>query len=90
MNEFPSAHKFPYLWPVGDGGLVAPDRVVACGRWDSAPIRRAARHARSENRLIDCTFGHACQWVLFLDTGQLILATEPVPIASIDEIQNQE
>jgi regulator of extracellular matrix RemA (YlzA/DUF370 family) len=50
--------------------------VVAAGRWDSAPIRRAARKAKSDGRLIDLTYGHACKWVLFLDSGHLVLATE--------------
>ena len=63
------------LWPVGPGGLVAPGRVVAVGRWDSAPMRRAARKARAEGKLIDLTYGHACQWVIFLDSGHLALAT---------------
>ncbi len=63
------------LWPVGPGGMVSPDRVIAVGRWDSAPMRRAARKARAEGKLIDLTYGHACQWVIFLDSGHLVLAT---------------
>lgn len=64
------------LVPVGAGGLVSAERIVAAGRHDSAPIRRAVRRARNEGRLIDLTFGHACHWVLFLDTGHLVLAPE--------------
>lgn len=63
------------FWPVGPGGMVAPERVIALGRWDSAPMRRAARKARAEGKLIDLTYGHACQWVIFLDSGHLVLAT---------------
>jgi regulator of extracellular matrix RemA (YlzA/DUF370 family) len=76
-----SGALFPYLWPVGRGGLVDPDRVIAAGRFDSAPIRRAVRQARQHGRLIDLTFGRACKWVLYLDTGHLVLATEPMPVA---------
>ena len=64
------------LWPVGPGGMVSPDRVIAVGRWDSAPVRRAAKKARAEGKLIDLTYGHACQWVIFLDSGHLVLATK--------------
>lgn len=77
--------RYPHLWPVGAGGLVATQRVVAVGRWSSAPIRRAARAARAENRLIDLTCGEACRWVIFLDTGQVALATEPAPVSVIDD-----
>ena len=64
------------LWEAGQGGLVAADRVIAIGRWSSAPIRRAAGQAREEGRLIDLTYGRACKWVLFLDSGHVALATE--------------
>ena len=55
------------------GGRIPRRRIVAVGRWDSAPMRRAARQARSAGRLIDLTFGHACHWVYFLDTGHVAL-----------------
>ena len=83
-------YKTPYLWPVGDGGLVQPDRVVAVGRWSSAPIRRAARQARNEGRLIDLTYGKACRWVLFLDSGHLVLASHPMPVTHIDDNDYEE
>jgi len=74
----------PYLWPVGKGGMVAPDRIVAAGRWGSAPIRRAVRLAKEQGKLIDLTFGRACVWVLFLDSGHLVLASDPMPVAAVD------
>lgn len=68
------------FWEAGQGGLVAHRRIVAMGRWSSAPMQRAARQARREGRLIDLTYGHACQWVLFLDSGHVVLAAhEPGP-----------
>jgi len=76
-----SAFQYPNLWQVGPGGMVAAERVIAAARWESAPVRRAVRKARAEGRLIDLTYGHACQWVLYLDSGHLVLATEPVPTA---------
>lgn len=73
------------LWAAGLGGLVARERIVAIGRWESAPIRRAARQARQTNRLIDLTFGYACKSVVFMDSGHVVLSAslhfwpEPVP-----------
>jgi regulator of extracellular matrix RemA (YlzA/DUF370 family) len=77
----------PYLWWVGEGGLVAPQHILAAGLWGSAPIRRAARRSRADGRLIDLTFGKACIWVLFLDSGHLVLATEPMPAASFEDAE---
>lgn len=59
---------------IGPGGVVARKRIVASGRFDSAPIRRAAHQARKEGRLIDLTYGRACKWVFFLDSGHVVLA----------------
>lgn len=75
----------PYLWPVGMAGFVAPERVIVAGRWESAPIRRAVRKANLEGRLIDLTYGRACKWVLFLDSGHLVLAAVPMPVAVLDD-----
>jgi regulator of extracellular matrix RemA (YlzA/DUF370 family) len=58
--------------------MIAPDRVVAAGRWESAPVRRAARKAKGEGRLIDLTYGHACQWVFFMDSGHVVLGTKAI------------
>ena len=75
----------PYLWPVGMAGLVAPDRVIVAARWESQPIRRAVHKAKAEGRLIDLTYGRACKWVVFLDSGHLVLATVPMPVAVLDD-----
>ncbi len=64
------------LLDVGPGGSVARQRVVAVGRFISTPIRRAVNLARKEGRLIDLTFGRACKWVYFLDSGHVVLATK--------------
>jgi len=58
------------------GGKLPKRRIVAAAHWDSAPIRRAVRKARSEGRLIDLTFGHACHWVYFMDTGHVVLGAK--------------
>ena len=82
MDKIP----YPYLWPVGKGGMVAPQRVIAVGLWSSAPVRRLARQAKKENRLVDLTYGEACLWVIFMDSGHLVLATEPMPMARVDDM----
>lgn len=64
------------LIDIGPGGSVARKRIVAVGRFDSTPIRRAANQARKEGRLIDLTYGRACKWVFFLDSGHVVLATK--------------
>lgn len=69
MNEF---------LDIGPGGSVSRRRIVAIGRWDSAPVRRAAYMARKEGRLIDLTYGQACRWVIFLDSGHVALGAKPV------------
>ncbi|MHC1733407.1 MAG: extracellular matrix/biofilm biosynthesis regulator RemA family protein [Bacteroidales bacterium] len=84
MNT-PRKHLVPYLWPVGTAGLVAPDRVIVAGSWDSAPIKHAAQKAKAEGRLIDLTYGQACKWVMFLDTGHLVLVSVPMPVAVLEE-----
>lgn len=67
MNEFQE---------IGAAGSLARQRVVAIGRFDSAPIRRLVRQARKDGRLIDLTYGHACRWVYFLDSGHIVLGTQ--------------
>lgn len=79
------SRSVPYLWPVGMAGLVAPERVLVAARWESAPIKRAARQAKAEGRLIDLTYGQACKWVLFLDSGHLVLACVPMPVTVMDD-----
>ena len=78
MNEF---------MDIGPGGNVARKRVVAVGRFDSAPIRRTVNQARKDGRLIDLTFGRACKWVFFLDSGHVVLATKSELISEESEMK---
>lgn len=81
--------KLPEMWAVGPGGLVVSKRVVAVARWGSAPIRRAARAARAGGLLLDLTYGHVCKWVLFLDSGHVVLGTEPIPLSIVNELAGE-
>jgi extracellular matrix regulatory protein A len=84
MNK-KNPRQVPFLWPVGLAGLVAPERVLAAGRYESQPIRRAACQAKAEGRLIDLTYGRACKWVMFLDSGHIVLTAVPMPVLVIEE-----
>lgn len=63
---------------IAEGGWVAFNRVVAAGRWSSAPIRRAVARAKAENRLIDLSYNQPRYWVLFLDTGQVAVVSASI------------
>ncbi|MEA3349688.1 MAG: DUF370 domain-containing protein [Chloroflexota bacterium] len=84
QNHVQTKNRFPYLWPLGQAGMAAPDRVIAVGDWEDKAIRQAVVRARDRDCLIDLTGGRACLWVVFLDSGHLVLATKPMPVASID------
>lgn len=86
----PLPKKSPYLWPVGKGGMVDPERVVAAGLYRSAPINRAAHKAEMEGLLIDLTYGQETVWVIFLDSGHLVLASDPMPVTAVDELDEEE
>lgn len=61
---------------IGPAGSVARKRILAVASFASAPIRRAVRQARKDGNLIDLTYGRACKWVFFLDSGHVVLATK--------------
>jgi regulator of extracellular matrix RemA (YlzA/DUF370 family) len=78
MNEFQE---------IGLAGSLSRRRVIAVGRYDSAPIRRSVRQARKEGRLIDLTYGRACRWVYFLDSGHIVLGTQSLSMDGDSEVQ---
>ncbi|MBX3038617.1 MAG: DUF370 domain-containing protein [Anaerolineales bacterium] len=61
---------------IGPAGRVSRKRILAVASFASAPIRRAVTFARKEGNLIDLTYGRACKWVFFLDSGHVVLATK--------------
>lgn len=89
MDSFFSKDKT--FTQVAPGGLVAMSRVVVAARYNSSPIRRAVRRARSAGVLVDLTYGYACTWVLFLDSGHLVLATDQIfQMAPFSSLQHEE
>jgi len=62
------------LLPLGFGGVIAVNRVVAIANPRSTPIKQMVRRAREEGLLIDLRYGRSSEAVIFLDSGQVILA----------------
>lgn len=56
---------------VGDGGILAVDRIVAIAQAKSAPIRRLAEAVGME-RMVDLTFGQSREAVVVLDSGHIV------------------
>ena len=49
------------------------DRIVAALSPESAPVKRMITKAKSENTLIDATFGRKTKTVIITDNNQIIL-----------------
>ena len=58
---------------IGFGSMINADRVVAALSPESAPVKRMITKAKSENTLIDATFGRKTKTVLITDTNQIII-----------------
>ena len=58
---------------IGFGSMINPDRIVAALSPESAPVKRMITKAKSENTLIDATFGRKTKTVLITDTNQIII-----------------
>lgn len=56
---------------VGDGGILAIDRIVAVAQARSAPIRRLAEAVGVE-WMVDLTFGQSREAVAVLDSGHVV------------------
>ncbi len=58
---------------IGFGSMINPDRIMAALSPESAPVKRIITKAKSENRLIDATFGRKTKTVIITDSDQIIL-----------------
>ncbi|MEA3375372.1 MAG: DUF370 domain-containing protein [Chloroflexota bacterium] len=56
---------------VGDGGVLAIDRIVAVAQARSAPIHRLAEAVGVE-WMVDLTFGQSREAVVVLDSGHVV------------------
>ncbi len=59
---------------VGFGNILAMNRVIAIAAPNSAPTKRTIQEARSKGILIDMTNGRRTKAVVFLDSGNVVLA----------------
>ena len=58
---------------IGFGSMINPDRIVAALSPESAPVKRMITKAKSDNTLIDATFGRKTKTVIITDNNQVIL-----------------
>lgn len=58
---------------IGFGSMINPDRIVAALSPESAPVKRMISKAKSDNTLIDATFGRKTKTVIITDNNQIIL-----------------
>ena len=59
---------------IGFGNILAMNRVVAMASPNSAPTKRTIQEGRNRGQLIDMTNGRRTKVVIFVDSGQIILA----------------
>lgn len=59
---------------IGFGNVLAANRVVAIVSPASAPIKRLISEGREKSILIDMTSGRRTRSVIFMDSGQILLA----------------
>ncbi|MCD8327710.1 MAG: DUF370 domain-containing protein [Ruminococcus sp.] len=77
------------LLNVGNGNVVAADRVIAMVAPDSAPIKRIVSEAKSKGTLIDATYGRKTRTVIVMDSDHVVLSgIETVTLANRTEDKN--
>jgi regulator of extracellular matrix RemA (YlzA/DUF370 family) len=70
---------------VGEGGVLAADRIVVIAQARSAPIRRLAE-AVGPKQMIDLTFGQSREAVVVLDSGH-VAAVSLTPEELVERLQ---
>jgi regulator of extracellular matrix RemA (YlzA/DUF370 family) len=60
---------------VGEGGVLAVDRIVTIAQARSAPIRRLA-DAVGAKQMVDLTFGQSREAVVVLDSGHVVAVSQ--------------
>lgn len=60
---------------VGFGNMISESGIVAVIHPDSAPVKRLISDAKSDNNLIDATYGRKTRSVIIMNTKQIILAS---------------
>ncbi|WP_372713103.1 extracellular matrix/biofilm biosynthesis regulator RemA family protein [Ilyobacter sp.] len=67
---------------IGFGNMVVDDRIVGIIAPDSAPSKRLKDEAKTQNKLIDATFGRKTRALIITDSDHVIMsAINPETIA---------
>ena len=76
---------------IGNGNMVAVDRVISIASPESAPIKRFVQDAKEVGRVIDVSCGRRTRTVIFTDSDHVILsALKPETVASRLNGQNEQ
>lgn len=68
---------------IGFGNIVIDDRIIAIVNPDSAPSKRLKEEAKSQQKLIDATYGRKTRALIITDSGHVIMsAINPETISS--------
>ena len=59
---------------IGFGNILAVSRVIAIAAPNSAPTKRTIQEGRNKGLLIDMTNGRKTKAVIYVDSGNIILA----------------
>ncbi len=59
---------------IGFGNILAMSRVIAIASPNSAPTKRTIQEGRSKGLLIDMTNGRKTKAVIYIDSGNIVLA----------------
>lgn len=73
---------------VGEGGVLAVDRIVTIAQARSAPIRRLAE-AVGAKQMVDLTFGQSREAVVVLDSGHVV-AVSLTPEELVERLEEVE
>ena len=73
---------------LGEGGVLAVDRIVSLAQARSAPIRRLAE-AVGAKQMVDLTFGQSREAVVVLDSGHVV-AVSLTPEELVERLQEVE
>ena len=73
---------------LGEGGVLAVDRIVSIAQARSAPIRRLAE-AVGAKQMVDLTFGQSREAVVVLDSGHVV-AVSLTPEELVERLQEVE
>ena len=68
---------------IGFGNIVIDDRIIGIVNPDSASSKRLKEEAKTQNKLIDATYGRKTRALIITDSGHVVMsAINPETISS--------